>query len=75
MPSRLRGHQILGRFAVIATEEPLNRHRIPLDYRLESSDCPQIIPSTERKINDEKIYAKIEAALCSDRSMEKDYFL
>ena len=75
MPSRLRGRPILGRFAAIAKEELLNRHRIPLDYRSESSDYPQIIPSTERTINDENIYVKIEAALCSDRSTEKDYFL
>ena len=75
MPSRLRGRPILGRFAAIATEELLNRLRIPLDYRSESIDCPQIIPSTEKTINDENIYVKIEAALCSDRSMEKDYFL
>ena len=75
MPSRLRGRPILGRFAAIATEELLNRYRIPLDYRSESSDCPQIIPRTERTINDENIYVKIEAALCRNRSMEKDYFL
>ena len=41
MPSRLRGRPTLGRFAAVATEELLNRHRIPLDYRSESSDCPQ----------------------------------
>ena len=75
MPSSLRGCPILGRFAAIATEELLNRHRIPLDYRLESSDCQQIIPRTERTINHENIYVKIYAALYSNRSMEKDYFL
>ena len=75
MPSCLCGHPILGGLDAIAMEELVNSHRIQLDYRLESSDYPQIIPSTERTINKGNIYVKIEAALCSDCLMEKGYFL
>ena len=67
MPSCLCGRPILGGLAAIATEELVNSHRIQLDYRLESSDYPQI--------NKGNIYVKIEAALCSDCLMEKGYFL
>lgn len=53
-------------------EELENKRLIQVVYRLECGDHPKLITSTERTINEEYIYVKIEAALCSHRRVRRE---